>query len=138
MSKVVVLDVKVHFGDCDPAGIVFFPNFMRWLDAASLHFFMENGVPPWSVTAQTLGIVGTPVLEINTKFVKAATYGETIQVHSSIAEWRGKVFIEKQLIKRGDELLVEATVTRAFVGRDAVTQKLKAVEAPQEIRSLCE
>ena len=29
MSKEIVLSVDVHFGDCDPAGIVFFPNFLR-------------------------------------------------------------------------------------------------------------
>jgi 4-hydroxybenzoyl-CoA thioesterase len=27
MSKTVVYEVEVMFGDCDPAGIVFFPNF---------------------------------------------------------------------------------------------------------------
>ena len=37
----------MQFGDCDPAGIVFFPNFSRWMDAASLTFFMQCGVPPW-------------------------------------------------------------------------------------------
>ena len=29
MSKETVYDVKVMFGDCDPAGIVFFPNFSK-------------------------------------------------------------------------------------------------------------
>ena len=27
MSKTVVYEVEVMFGDCDPAGIVFFANF---------------------------------------------------------------------------------------------------------------
>ncbi len=44
MAKSIVLPVHVHFGDCDPAGIVFFPNFSRWMDASSLHFFMQNGI----------------------------------------------------------------------------------------------
>jgi acyl-CoA thioesterase FadM len=32
MSKTVVYEVQVVFGDCDPAGIVFFPNFSKWMD----------------------------------------------------------------------------------------------------------
>ena len=36
MPKTTLFTVDVHFGDCDPAGIVFFPNFSRWMDAASL------------------------------------------------------------------------------------------------------
>jgi len=138
MSKTVVMDVAVRFGDCDPAGIVFFPNFLRWLDAASLDFFLQNGVPAWRESEKTGGVAGTPVLEINTRFVKSATYGETIQIHTTIDEWRGKVFFEKQLIKRGDDLLVEAKVTRAFVSRDPATGRLKAVEAPADIRARCE
>ena len=45
--KTTVYEVKVMFGDCDPAGIVFFPNFSKWMDASSLDFFMQCGVPPW-------------------------------------------------------------------------------------------
>ena len=44
MSKAVVpvvYEVEVMFGDCDPAGIVFFPNFSKWMDASSLNFFVQ-------------------------------------------------------------------------------------------------
>ena len=47
MSKIIVFRVGVQFGDCDPAGIVFFPNFSRWMDAASHHFFVGCGLRPW-------------------------------------------------------------------------------------------
>ncbi len=70
MSKLHVHRVDVHFGDCDPAGIVFFPNFSRWMDEASLAFFMACGVPPWRELLKTRGIVGTPLLEIHTKFYR--------------------------------------------------------------------
>ena len=33
--KTTLYRVSIEFGDCDPAGIVFFPNFSRWMDAAS-------------------------------------------------------------------------------------------------------
>ena len=59
MNKTIVYEAAVHFGDCDPAGIVFFPNFSRWMDAASLHFFMQCGVPPWRELVKTTGIIGT-------------------------------------------------------------------------------
>ena len=26
------MDVLVSFGDCDPAGIVYYPNFFTWVD----------------------------------------------------------------------------------------------------------
>lgn len=88
MSKTVIYEVEVMFGDCDPAGIVFFPNFSKWMDAASLNFFIQCGIPPWRELSKTTGIIGTPLLEIQTRFIRPATYGERLQVYTGIQEWR--------------------------------------------------
>ena len=114
MSKTVVYEVEVMFGDCDPAGIVFFPNFSKWMDASSLNFFMKCGVPPWRELVKTRGIIGTPLLEIHTKFIRPATYGERLQVHTSVQEWRDKVIVHKHVVQRGDTVLCEGTEIRAF------------------------
>ena len=131
-------DVAVQFGDCDPAGIVFFPNFSRWMDAASLAFFMQCGVPPWRELVQTRGIVGTPLLESHTRFIKSVTYGETIRVTTHVEQWRAKVFIQVHRVTRGEVLVCEGRETRAFVERDPDDpQRLRAIPLPPDIRSLC-
>ena len=138
MSKTTVYEIKVQFGDCDPAGIVFFPNFSKWMDASSLHFFMECGVPPWRELLKTRGIVGTPLLEINTKFRQPATYGETLHIHTSIVEWRAKVFIQKHVVMRGDVILCEGVETRAFViHQPEAPDRIKAIPVPEDIKALC-
>ncbi len=142
MARTTIHSVDIHFGDCDPAGIVFFPNFSRWMDAASLAFFMECGVPPWRELVKTRGIVGTPLLEINTKFHKAATYGETIAISTWVEEWRAKVFIQMHRVTRaqGDtvDLICEGREVRAFVERDAQDpDRLRAIAVPQDIKALC-
>ena len=136
MSKKSIFTVNVLFGDCDPAGIVFFPNFSRWMDAASLHFFMQCGVPPWRELQKTTGIIGTPLLEIHTKFFMPATYGETIEVHTTVEEWRAKVLIQHHRIVRGDDLICEGRETRAFVVRQP-DGRLKAIPVPEDIKALC-
>jgi 4-hydroxybenzoyl-CoA thioesterase len=136
MSKETTFSVNVLFGDCDPAGIVFFPNFSRWMDAASLHFFMQCGVPPWRELQKTTGIIGTPLLEIHTKFFMPATYGETIEVHTTVEEWRAKVLIQRHRIVRGDDLICEGRETRAFVVRQP-DGRLKAIPVPEDIKALC-
>lgn len=138
MSKTTTHTVDVQFGDCDPAGIVFFPNFSRWMDAASLSFFMQCGVPPWRELVKTRGIVGTPLLEINTKFLKSVTYGERIVVHTHIEQWREKVFIQVHKVMRGDEVVCEGSEVRAFVKRDADNpDRLRAIPVPEDIKALC-
>ncbi|SDN62345.1 thioesterase family protein [Polaromonas sp. JS666] len=138
MEKTVVYEVKVAFGDCDPAGIVFFPNFSRWMDAASLNFFAACGVPPWRELVKSTGIIGTPLLEINTRFSLPATYGETLHIHTSVQEWRDKVFIQKHVIRRGEDLICEGRETRAFCIRHPdKPERMKAIPVPQDIRSQC-
>ena len=138
MSRIVNTNVLVNFGDCDPAGIVFFPNFSRWMDASSLNFFVTCGVPIWSELVKTTGITGTPLLEIHTRFVAPAKYGETIQIATSVQEWRNKTFVHKHVITRGDTLICEGTETRVFVQRDATNpDRLRAIPVPDDIRALC-
>ena len=138
MARTHIYRVEVCFGDCDPAGIVFFPNFSKWMDTASLAFFMACGVPPWRELVKTRGIIGTPLLEINTKFLKPATYGETIEVHTSVEEWSAKTFRHRHLVKRGDVLLCDGTEVRAFCQRDpANPDRIKAIPIPEDIKALC-
>jgi len=138
MSKTNIHNVEVHFGDCDPAGIVFFPNFSRWMDEASLAFFVACGVPRWRELARTRGILGTPLLEIHTRFFKAVTYGQTIAVHTTIEEWKAKTFRHRHVVWRGDDMVCEGTEVRAFVVRDpADPDRLKAIAVPADIREMC-
>ena len=130
--------VEVHFGDCDPAGIVFFPNFSRWMDQSSLAFFASCGIPPWRELAQTRGIIGTPLLEIHTRFIRPATYGDMLEIHTSIESWATKTFTHRHVVRRGDELLCEGTEVRAFVTRyPADPNRIKAIPVPDDIKALC-
>ena len=138
MPRTTTTDVTVQFGDCDPAGIVFYPNFQRWMDAASLSFFMQCGVPPWRELVKTRGIVGTPLLEIATKFVTAATYAETLTITTHVESWAAKAFVQYHRITRGETLICEGRETRVFVRRDSDNpDRLRAILVPEDIKTLC-
>jgi 4-hydroxybenzoyl-CoA thioesterase len=103
-----------------------------------LNFFVKCGVPTWRELVKTTGIIGTPLLEINTKFMRPATYGERIQIHTSIQEWRDKVVIQKHLVMRGDTVLCEGFETRAFcIKHPDDPDRIKAIPVPADIKALC-
>lgn len=130
--------VAVEFGDCDPAGIVYFPNFFRWIDAASRHFFIGCGVPPWQATEQTHGIIGTPLVDVQARFVRTASYGDALEIDTSIAEWRQKSFQMRHVVRRGADTLVDATEVRVFARRvDGDRHRIQAVPVPPEFKALC-
>lgn len=135
--KEVVYTVKVEFGDCDPARIVWFPNFFRWIDAASRHFFIECGVPTWTETEKTHGVIGTPLVDTQAQFMKTATYGDTLHIHTSIAEWRTKSFVQAYRVVKDGETIMECREVRIFAGqRD--DGGIRALPIPGDIRKLCE
>jgi 4-hydroxybenzoyl-CoA thioesterase len=138
MSRSNIHQVTVQFGDCDPAGIVFFPNFSRWMDQSSLAFFMACGIPPWRELVKTRGIIGTPLLEIHTRFLKPATYGEQIEVHTTVEEWAVKTFRHRHVVRRGNTVLCDGTEVRAFCMRDANDpDRIRAIPIPEDLKALC-
>ena len=88
--RTTVFTIQVEFGDCDPARIVWFPNFFRWIDASARHFFISAGVPPWHETAATWGIIGTPIVNTQAKFVQTTTYGDRLDIHTCVTHWGNK------------------------------------------------
>ncbi len=125
----------IEFGDCDPARIVYYPNFLRWIDAASRHFFVAAGVGSWSDLEVSTGILGTPLVDVTARFLRPATYGEEIAVETWIDEWRGKSFVMKHVVRRGEDVLVEAQEIRMFARRHPDDpSRIQAVAAPEEIR----
>ena len=134
--KRTVYRVRVEFGDCDPAAIVWFPNFFRWIDAASRHFFIECGVPPWHELERRIGVIGTPLVDTQARFVKSASYGDVLDIESSVDEWREKSFVQKHRVLRAGELIMECTEVRVFAARRE-GGGIRAVPAPEDVKRLC-
>jgi 4-hydroxybenzoyl-CoA thioesterase len=142
LPRTVVYTQRVEFGDCDPARIVWFPNFFRWIDAASRHFFIQCGVPPWHETEQASGLIGTPLVDTHARFVKTASYGDTLQIHVHVAEWRDKSFVQRHQIKRVNadgsvDLIMECEEVRIFAAHREDGKGIRAVPIPPEIKALC-
>ena len=70
--------------------------------------------------------------------MRPATYGETLQIHTSVEEWCDKVFVHKHVVKRGDDVLCEGTETRAFCVRLTDNpDRIKAIAVPEDIKDKC-
>ena len=113
-------------------------NFFRWIDAASRHYFVECGVPSWHDTEQAHGIIGTPLVDVQARFVRPATYGDRLAVQTSVGEWRNRSFVMRHVIMRGEDALVEATEVRIFARRvPGERYRIEAVAIPEFVRAAC-
>lgn len=129
-----VYRLTVQFGDCDPAGIVYYPNFYRWFDDAS-HLLAESaGVGLRTLQAQ--GFIGLPLMQTGATYLRPALFGDDIAVHSTVTAFERKSFRVEHRIVRGDMLLVEGFEQR-FLGirHPDDPKRVRAVELDPAFRA---
>lgn len=127
--------VRVGFGDCDPANIVYFPNFYRWFDQAT-HELCEAAGFELTAIRRDRGWVGFPVAEARARFLLPATINDRLRIETRIGQWRPKVFLLEHQILRDGELLAEGWQTR-FIGVHLAQEggRLAALPIPVEFMS---
>lgn len=80
--------VHVSFGDCDPAGIVFYPNILRWCDASFHTFLRRHGGHAEICSAfQAMGI---GVAESGARFLSPLRDGDRLVITTRISDWGRK------------------------------------------------
>jgi 4-hydroxybenzoyl-CoA thioesterase len=67
------IEIMVEWGDCDPAGIVFYPNYFRWFNQGAHALFNAAGMP-FHQLIKEWGIAGVPMLDTQASF-RAPTRG---------------------------------------------------------------
>ena len=130
--------VVVHWGDTDPASIVFYPNYFSWFDESARLFFDSVGLS-WEMLMEKHGIAGLPIVEAKAKFLSPSMFRDEIVVESQIIEWNEKTFkISHAVLNKGRQA-VDGYEIRAWVVRLAEDGgRLKAMPIPPEIRAAFE
>lgn len=131
-------NVIVHWGDTDPAKIVFYPNYFIWFDESARLFFDSVGLN-WDMLMEKHGIAGLPIVEANAKFLSPSVFRDEIVVESRITEWNEKTFKVSHTVLNRGQPAVEGYEIRAWVVRRAEDpSRLKAMPIPAEIKAAFE
>jgi len=134
-SIVAVFPCQVHWGDCDPAGIIFYPTYFRWMDAATWAFWASVGYTAKRMKAEHLAM---PLVSADCRFIAPAEQGDRCEVRSRIARFGGKSFVVAHEVVRDDgTTLASGSETRVW-GRYASGPgtPLKGETIPQAVKEL--
>jgi 4-hydroxybenzoyl-CoA thioesterase len=127
-------EVTVEWGDCDPAGIVYYPNYFRMFDAATAHLFEAALGEKKIAWTRRYGILGIPMVDTGAKFLKPSRYGDVVTITSTITGFKRSSFDVSHQLFNGGTLAIEGRETRVWVGTDpADPQKLKSMPVPDEV-----
>ena len=129
-----VLPVHVEFGHCDPAGIVWYPNFYEWFDAATHRLAERAGVGLHALRAR--GFVGLPLMQTGASYHRPVRFGDDVEVHSEVVSFeRRSLRVEHRILKDGVLHLDGFEVRFLGVPHPDDPLRLRAAEIPSDVRA---
>ncbi len=127
--------MTIEWGDCDSAGMVFYPNYFRWFDSAFQHLLREKNLDQRSLSKR-YGIVGTPIADVSARFLCPATFGDAITIDSHISEWMPKLFKVSHVVHRVGQTIAEGHELRFWGISDDTLGTLRAGVIDKEFKTL--
>jgi 4-hydroxybenzoyl-CoA thioesterase len=109
--------VQVEWGDCDPAQIVFYPHYYRWMDEATLHLFDEVGLG-WNDLQEKYGVPGLPLISTHADFKVPVMFGDKLVVHAGVSEWGSRSLTVSHTFMKGNRVAVEGWEKRVWARPD--------------------
>lgn len=127
-------DVRIVWGDCDPAGIVFYPRYFEMFDTSTTALFERAlGMTKYQFV-KAYESVGYPMVDTRARFLLPTRYGDDVVIETTITEIRRSSFDIRHRLMKDGELAVEGFETRVWVERDpADPDKIKAKPLPPEM-----
>jgi len=119
---------RIYYHDSDAGGVVYYANYLKYMEEARIEFFISRGLSESEVMGQP---VFFPVRQCDITYHKPALYGSTIECDATVIKATAAriVFHQRVTDHAGGTLLTEATVTLACV--DAKT--FRPIRIPDEI-----
>lgn len=109
---------RISFGDCDPAGIVYYPNYFRWMDETFQAYLAERA-DGHKALCERLQSRGFGLMEATLAFRSPGVEGQTITYALTEIIWSARSFELTYRATDGDRLLLEGRERRGvFVDRD--------------------
>jgi YbgC/YbaW family acyl-CoA thioester hydrolase len=84
-DECLAVRVQVGWGDCDPAGIVFYPRFYAWMDNASHALAREMGIPREAMLPPGNDRLGFPVVGTQAQYLSPARMDDVLEVRTWVS-----------------------------------------------------
>lgn len=126
--------IRIEWGDCDPAGIVYFPRYFEYFDSCTCALFERAGFFKRDML-KSYAMAGIPVVDMKARFMLPSRFGDDVVVESSITKWGSSSFVVRHQLLKGDALAIECFETRVWVVHpNGDLEKFEARPIPREVK----
>ena len=113
--------LTVYFEDTDTAGIVYYANYLKFMERARSDMIRAVGVDQRAAKDAGEGVYA--VAEVAIRYLRPSRLGDDLIVVSTVEAVRAVSVLIHQRVMRGPELLTDARVTAAFLTADGRPQR---------------
>jgi acyl-CoA thioester hydrolase len=105
--------LTVYFEDTDTAGIVYYANYLKFMERARSDMLRAAGVDQRAAKEAGTGVYA--VAHVDIRYLRPAKLGDDLVVRSTVEQVRAASVIIHQRVMRGAEQVADARVTAAFL-----------------------
>ena len=121
-------NLKVYYEDTDSGGVVYYANYLKFLERARTEALFSIGFSNKKVQENYNSLI--IVKSCNIEYKKPAHLEDELKVRSFVKSITKTSFFMNQIITKDEEIIVEAQVHLVFVNKDG-----KPIKVPDEIYS---
>ena len=115
--------LRVYYEDTDLAGIVYYANYLKFIERARSEWVRGLGVD--QVAMKVDGIVFA-VRRVEADYIAPAHYDDELVVDTSVDKLTGARLVVRQVVRRADQVLFDALVTIVAIGAAGKPARLPA------------
>ena len=128
MHKNFTHNVKVYYEDTDAGGVVYYANYLKYLERARTEALSTIGLSNTKIKNDFGALI--IVKSCNIEYKKSAYLEDELKVRSFVKSISKTSFFMNQIITKVEDIIVEAQVHLVFVNNEG-----KPVKIPEEIYS---
>lgn len=130
--------IEVTWGDCDAAGVVFYPRYYAWFDACTHTLLCGVGLDHHTLRDRH-GLLGTPLVQASARFLSPSTYGDVLQADSRVIRLTARGFTVSHRFSLAGRPIVEGEETRVWVMATGDPKKpMRSADPGPDIRAILE
>lgn len=115
--------LRVYYEDTDLAGIVYYANYLRFIERARSEWVRELGIDQVQMKADGLVFA---VRRIEADYLAPARYDDKLVVDTTMQAGSGVRLVVQQDVRRGDTVLFSAIVTIICMTSEGAVARLPA------------
>jgi acyl-CoA thioester hydrolase len=115
-------DLKVYYEDTDVGGVVYYANYLKFLERARTEALVELGFSNKKIKEKFGALI--IVKSCNIEYIKPSYLEDQLKVRSFIKSVTKTSFFMNQFISRDEDLITEAKVHLVFVNEEGKPMKI--------------